>query len=68
MKGGRSKLASRTAFRGRADECSFFSFLVDEGRKDPNTTVNDHRRPASRTAFRWRADDGPTLITGLVAL
>ena len=34
---------------------------VDEGRKDPNTTI-------SGTSFRWRALDGPTLNAGLVAL
>ena len=37
-------------------------FLVDEGRKDPNTSIS---RPSSA---RWSADVGLTLNTGLVAL
>ena len=39
-------------------------FLIDEGRKDPNTTVSGHHRSM---AFRWRADVGPTLNADLVA-
>ena len=38
---------------------TFFVFLVDEGREDPNTTKTVH----------WQlADDDPTLNAGLVAL
>ena len=40
----------------------FVEFLVDEGRKDRNTSISG---PSSA---RQRADDGPTLNDGLVAL
>ena len=40
-----------------------FLFLVDEGRKDPNTTFS-----GPSMAFCCRADGGPTLNAGLVAL
>ena len=50
----------------------FFYFLVDEGIKDPNTTIMRHQRPASETPLKWRFTGGPMmaqhLITGLVAL
>ena len=52
----------------RADTATFMrgsnfdDFLVDEGRKDPNTTIS------GSSLFHWRADDGPTLNTGSVAL
>ena len=50
----------------------FIFFLVDEGRKVPNTTISGPslacQRNAIKMAFRWRADDGPTLNAGLVAL
>ena len=43
----------------------FVFFLVDEGRKDPNTTEiwpsPACQRNAIEMTFRWRADDGPTL-------
>ena len=42
---------------------TFFFFLVDEGREDPNTTTI-----AGQPALRWCAEDGPTLNSGLVAL
>ena len=60
------------------------TFLVNEGREDPNTTKVGHHRPASETPFQWRfaggpmlaismpfcwrADDSPTINAGLVAL
>ena len=48
------------------------NFLVDEGRKDPNTTIcgqsSSHQRNTILMAFCWRADDGPTLNAGLAAL
>ena len=48
------------------------SFLVDEGREKPNTTLSGpssaRRRNAIKMAFRWRADDVPTLNAGLVTL
>ena len=32
-----------------------FFFLVDKGRKDPNTTISGpSTRPASETPFKWR--------------
>ena len=41
------------------------SFLVVEGREDPNTTISGpssvRQRNAIQMAFHWRADDGPTL-------
>ena len=43
----------------------FFSFLVDEGRKDPNTTISGP--PSARQRNAMRADVGPTLNAGLVA-
>ena len=48
------------------------TFLVDEWRKDPNTTQSRQDiivPPAKRhlMTFRWRADDGPALNAGLVA-
>ena len=37
-------------------------FLADEGKEDPNTTINGtssaRQRNAIEMAFRWRADDG----------
>ena len=43
--------------------CLFFSFfLVDEGRKDPSTTIS-----GPLMAFHWLADDAPALNAGLVA-
>ena len=48
-----------------------FFFYLDEGRKDPDTTISGpstaHQRNAIKMAFRWRADDGPKLNAGLVA-
>ena len=47
-------------------------FLVDEGRKDPNTTKSGpslaRKQNAIKMAFRWQAGDGPRLNAGLVAL
>ena len=47
-------------------------FLVDEGRKDPNTTISGPSSARQRNtiymAFPWCADVGPTLNTGLEAL
>ena len=47
-------------------------FLVDDGRKDPNTTISGpssaRQLNAIYMAFHWRADVGPTLNAGLVAL
>ena len=47
------------------------SFLVDEGRKDPNTTISGsssaRQRNANKMAFHWRANACPTLNAGLVA-
>ena len=40
-----------------------YLFLVDKGKEDPNTTINE---PPS--AHQRRADDGPTLTAVLVAL
>ena len=49
-----------------------FIFLVDEGKKDSNTTISGsssaHQRSAIWMAFRWRVDDGPSLNADLVAL
>ena len=65
---------ARFCQRGSNFENVLFSFLVDEGREDPNTTIRGpslaHQRNAStvQMAFRWRADDGLTLNAGLVAL
>ena len=46
--------------------------LVDEGRKDPNTTIiwplSACQQNTICMAFNRRADDGPTLNVGLVAL
>ena len=40
--------------------------LVDEGRKDPNTTI---RGPSSaRQRKAWRADDGQKFNAGMIAL
>ena len=51
--------------------CFTWSFLVNEGRGDPNTTKSRpslaHHPNAIQMAFGWRADDGPTLNAGLVA-
>ena len=48
------------------------TFLVDEMREDPNTTIIRpslaRQRNAILMAFRWRADIGPTLNVDLVAL
>ena len=42
-----------------------FSFLVDEGWEDPNTTIS---MPSSaRQQRRWRADEGPTLNADSIA-
>ena len=45
--------------------------LVDEGREDPNITMNGpssaRQRNVIQMALRWRTDDGPTLNAGLVA-
>ena len=47
-------------------------FLVDEGRKDPNTTISGassaRQLNAIYMAFRWRADVGPTLNVGWIVL
>ena len=50
----------------------FLLFLVDEGRKDPNTaTISGpspaRQRNAIQMAFCWRANDDPTLNAGLEA-
>ena len=56
------------------NQCFFllFSFLVDEGRKDPNTAISGpssaRQRNTISMAFHWRADVGPTLNADLVAL
>ena len=51
--------------------CVFF-FFVDEGREDPNTTINESssalQRNAIKMAFRWFADDDLTFNPGYVAL
>ena len=47
------------------------TFLVDEGREDPNTTISGPSSARQRnrvSAFRWYADDGPTVKAGFVAL
>ena len=49
------------------------SFLVVEGREDPNTTISGpssvRQRNAIQMAFHWRADDGPTCrYVGLLRL
>ena len=48
------------------------TFLVDEGREDPNATTSGpssaRHRNTIKMAFRWRAFDGSTLNTGLGAL
>ena len=55
----------------REIETTFF-FLVDEGKKDPNTTksgpLSARQRNAMQMAYRWRTDNGPTLNAGLVAV
>ena len=47
-------------------------FLVDEERKDPNTTISGpssaRQRNATLMVFHWQADGGPTLNAVLVAL
>ena len=60
-------------FRGGPTLTTFFYiFLVDEGRKHPNTTIRGHpsarQQNAIQMAFCWRANGGPTLNAGLVAL
>ena len=56
----------------RGQTLTTFFFLVDEGRKDPDTTIRGQssarRRNAILMAFRRRADDGTTWNSGLVAL
>ena len=51
---------------------SFFSFLVDEGWEDQNTTKSgpssSHQQNAIEMAFRWWADCDPILNAGLIAL
>ena len=51
---------------------TFFFFLVDEGKEDPNATVSlpslACQRKAIEMAFPWRTDNCPTLNAGLVAL
>ena len=42
-------------------------FLIDEGREDPNTTINGSTSAHQQTQFKWRADVGPTLNADLVA-
>ena len=63
--------------RGSNFDNVFFSvvvvvFLVDKGRKNPDTTISRpstaRQRNAIEMAFRWRADDGQTLNAGLVSL
>ena len=58
--------------RGGPTSTTFFFFLFDEGREDPNTTISGAiiGPPAKRhlMAFLWRADDGPLLNADLVAL
>ena len=48
------------------------AFLVDEGRKDQNTTISGpssaRQQNAIEMAFLWRADGGHTLNIDLVAL
>ena len=57
-----------------ADPESFIrlTFLVDEGREVPNTTISGpslaRQGNAIEMAFRWHADDCPILNAGLVAL
>ena len=54
------------------DSFFFILSLVDEGRADPNTTINSiltaRQRNVIKMAFRWRADDGQTLNAGVEAL
>ena len=47
-----------------------FSFLVNEGREDPNTMKRATIGPPAirHMAFRWQTDNGQTLNAGLVAL
>ena len=51
--------------------CVGFLSLVDEGRKDRNTTFSGPslalQLNAIYMALRWHPDDGPTLNVGLVA-
>ena len=51
---------------------SYYVFLVDEGKEDPNTTKSwpssTRQRNAIVMAFPLRADDGPTLNAGSVTL
>ena len=57
----------------KSDNVFFFSysFLVDEGREDPNTTISGpwsaRQRNVIEMAFRGRGDDDPTLNAGFVA-
>ena len=50
----------------------FYSFLVDWGIEDPNTTINEppsaRQRNVIKLAFRWLADVGRTLNAGSIAL
>ena len=47
-------------------------FIVDEGREDPNTTINESssalQQNAIKMAFRWFAYDDLTFNPGYVAL
>ena len=36
-------------------------FLIDEGKEDPNATINGHRQPANETPFKWRFADVPMI-------
>ena len=46
----------------------FIYFLVNEERKDLNTTVNGPSSARQGNAISWRTDDDSTLNAGLVAL
>ena len=54
------------------ESCVRLTLLVDEGRENPNTTINvpssARQRNTIEMAFCWRANDGATLNAGLVAL
>ena len=60
-------------FCQRGSNCDniFSFFLVDEERKNPNTTLSGRssarQRNAIEMAFRWRAYNDPTSNSGLVA-
>ena len=62
---------SRKFYQRGSNFDKVFCILVDEGWKDPNTTLSGslsaRQQNAIKMAFRWRANDGPTLNAGSVA-